>query len=167
VLHRRRIVFAGPAETFPYHRAADGDPARAGALIEEIRQRQAALARREIAALLADLKRQDVAVRVAVTAASTAKLPAALADILSTHSRIHAAEGTFAREVIAEACAALKLKVHRVVERELPALCADAVGADVAERLKAMGARLGPPWSEDYKLAVMAAWLQLAAPAPA
>jgi hypothetical protein len=167
VLHRRRIVFAGPAEKFPYHRAADGDPADAAALIEEIRQRQAALARREIAGLLADLTRQDIAVRVAVTAASTAKLPAALADILSTHSRIHAAEGTFAREVIAEACAGLKLKVHRVVERELPALCADAVGADVALRLKAMGARLGPPWSEDYKLAVQAAWLQLAAPAPA
>jgi hypothetical protein len=28
-------------------------------------------------------------------------------------------------------------------------------------RMKALGAALGPPWSEDQKLAVLAAWSQL------
>lgn len=167
VLHRRKIVFAPGAEGFVYHRAAEGDWANAPALIADARRRQAATTMREVGALIDDLKRQGIAVRVAVTAASTAKLPEALGDILSSHSRIHAAEGSFAREVIAEACAGLKLKVRRVVEKELPALCADAFGAGVPGRLKAMGAELGPPWGEDYKLAVQAAWLHLASPAPA
>lgn len=170
VLERRRLTFAGPGEGFVYHRAADGDPARAAALIAAARATQQAAAVREIGQLLMDLQRRDIAVRVAVTAASTAKLPERLEDVLSTHSRIHAAEGTFAREVIAAACETLKLTVHRVVERELAALAADHLGTGVpalAARLKAMGAGLGPPWSEDFKLCVQAAMLQLGAPQPA
>jgi hypothetical protein len=56
------------------------------------------------------------------------------------------------------------LQVHRVVERELPALVGDLLDANVPAveaRLKVMGAKLGPPWSEDYKLATLAAWLHL------
>ena len=52
-----------------------------------------------------------------------------------------------------------------MVERELPALAADGLGTGVAAlaaRLKSMGADLGPPWSEDFKLCVQAALLQLA-----
>ena len=40
----------------------------------------------------------------------------------------------------------------------------DALGLDRAAleaRLREMGAALGPPWSEDYKLATLAAWLHL------
>ncbi|HEY8574398.1 hypothetical protein [Phenylobacterium sp.] len=165
VIERRRITFAQPEESFVYHRAADSDWREAPALIEAARVAQQAAAVREIGQLLMDLQKRDVAVRVAVTAASTAKLPERLDDVLSTHSRIHAAEGTFAREVIAQACGTLKLTVHRVVERELGALAADHLRIShdqLAARLRLMGAELGPPWSEDFKLCVQAAWLQLA-----
>lgn len=170
ILVRRRLTFAGPDENFVYHRAAEGDLAAAAALIDRLRTATEANARREIGALLADLQRDGVAVRVAVTAAATAKLPERLEDILSSHSRIHAAEGSFAREVIAAACAAAGLDVRRVVEGELGALTGDLLGVaahDVAARLKVMGASLGPPWSEDYKLAVQAAWLHLREAEPA
>lgn len=169
VLERRKITFAATAEGFVYHRAADGDWSAAQALIDAAYAAQVEAAKREIGRLIMDLQRQDIAVRAAVTAASTAKLPERLEDILSTHSRIHAAEGTFARELIAEACAGLKLAVHRVVERELAALAGDHLGLSpqhLAARLKLMGADLGPPWSEDFKLCVLAALLQLEAPAP-
>jgi hypothetical protein len=92
------------------------------------------------------------------------KLPEALEEILKVHARMHAAEGNFYRKVVATACARLGLEVHRAVERELPALAADHLGVNVGAveaRLKTMGAALGPPWSEDYKLATLAAWLQL------
>lgn len=170
VIHRRKIRFAEPADSFVYHRAADGERTAAPALIADARRRQTDAAAREIGQLLIDLQKQDVAVRIAVTAAATAKLPEKLDDILSTHSRIHAAEGAFARDLIAEACAALKLDVRRVVERELPALAADHLAttpAALAARLKSLGAALGPPWSEDFKLCVQAALLQLEAPATA
>ena len=52
----------------------------------------------------------------------------------------------------------------RAVERDLPALSGDHLGVNIAAvgvRLKMMGAALGPPWSEDYKLATLAAWLHL------
>lgn len=170
ILERRRLTFAGPDEKFVYHRAADGDPAAAAALIDRVRTATEAIAAHEIGALLDDLERDGVTVRVAVTAAATAKLPARLEDILSSHSRIHAAEGSFAREIIAEACQAAGLEVRRAVERELGALTGDLLGVaahEVAARLKAMGAALGPPWSEDYKLAVLAAWLHLREAEPA
>jgi hypothetical protein len=170
VLHRRRFRFAEPADSFPYHRAAEAGPAAAAALVADARRRQTEAAAAEIGQLLVDLQKQDIAVRTAVTAASTARLPARLEDILASHSRIHAAEGVFARDLVAEACAILKLEVRRVVERELPALASDhlRVGpAQLTARLKAMGAELGPPWSEDFKLCVQAACLYLPAPAVA
>lgn len=80
------------------------------------------------------------------------------------HSRQHAAEGTFYRDVVAGACEAVGLSVRRVVERELPTLAGARLGLDpasLAARLKAIGAVLGPPWSEDYRLATQAAWIEL------
>jgi len=165
VLERRRIVFADEPERFVFHRAAELGPDAARAWIESVRATVEAGAAREIAALIADLERDGVWVRIAATAAATAKLPDRLDEILRAHSRVHAAEGDFYREVIASACAGLGLDVRRVVEREIPALMGDLLGVDgsmLADRLKRLGAMLGPPWSEDYKLAVQAAWLQLA-----
>ncbi len=54
--------------------------------------------------------------------------------------------------------------IGRVVERELTAMVGDRLDKiipAVEARLTTMGAALGPPWSEDYKLATLAAWLHL------
>jgi hypothetical protein len=115
--------------------------------------------------LIADLQRENVAASIAVVPVGTAKLPEKLEDILAVHTRMHAAEGAFYRDVVARGCAAMGLEVHRVVERELSALVADLLDVKqpvLAARLKNMGAALGPPWSEDYRLATLAAWLHLA-----
>jgi hypothetical protein len=164
VLWRERLVFAGPGEKFPFHRAAEVPLAAAPGLIEASREACAANLAGAVTGLCARMVRRGVEVRLAATAAATAKLPDGLADILASHSRIHTAEGDFARDVVADACRAAGLEVRRAVERELPALTADLLGVgqtELAARLKTMGAALGPPWSEDYKLAVQAAWLQL------
>jgi len=170
ILWRERLAFAGPGEKFPFHRAAEAEVAAAPAIIEASRRAYVANLRRELLPLLERMRARGVEVRLAATAASTARLPPALADILASHSRIHTAEGDFARDAVAAGCEAAGLAVRRVVERELPALTADRLGVglpELAARLKAMGAALGPPWSEDYKLAAQAAWLQLPALAPA
>jgi len=163
VIERRRIVFAAGDERFVYHQAAEA-PEQAEALLAKVRAGAAANALREIAALVADLQLSGLTVRAAATAAAVARLPARLADILASHSRIHAAEGDFYRDVVAQACEAAGLQVRRPVERDLPRLVAGQLGLGESElqaRLKAMGAALGPPWSEDQKLAALAAWSAL------
>jgi len=164
VLARRRVEFAEPADRFPYHRAEEAGLARAGGIIEAARLGTEAGVAAEVRRLVGELRRCGVTIGVAATAASTTKLPATLEAILASHSRIHAAEGVFARDAVGAGCAAAGLAVRRVVEPELTALVADRLGVkppEVTARLKAMGAALGPPWSEDYKLATLAAWLCL------
>ncbi len=164
VIERRRIVFADGNERFAYHQAAETDLAQAAPLIDAVRLATVANAAREIGAMIADLRRGGITVRLAAAPAGTAKLPDSLEDILHAHSRIHAAEGTFYRDVVASGCAGAGLEVRRVVERELPALVCDLIDIKPAElevRLKAMGAALGPPWNEDFKLATQAAWILL------
>jgi hypothetical protein len=157
VVARRRVVFAAGRERFVYHQAATLEPAKAHALIAEVRAATQANAARGIGDVVADLRRDGVEVGVAVVPVGTAKLPQGLEDILRVHARIHAAEGAFYRDVVASACGGLGLDVRRVVERDLPAL----LGATLEARLRAMGAALGPPWNEDYRLATQAAWICL------
>ncbi|MDB5455253.1 MAG: hypothetical protein JWP92_838 [Caulobacter sp.] len=164
IVERRRIAFAAGHERFVYHQAAELEPARAQALIDAVRAATGANAAREIGGLLTDLRSEGLTVDVAVTPAGTAKPPEALADILRVHARVHAAEGSFYREVVAAACDALGLRVRRVIERDLPAQLGRSLGVEPAAleaRLKTMGAPLGPPWNEDYRLATQAAWLHL------
>jgi hypothetical protein len=166
VIERRRIVFAAGEERSVYHHAAEEELIEAEGLIARVRAATEANVARAIANLVADLRRDNVAVSIAVVPVGAAKPPEKLKDILAVHARMHAAEGAFYRDVVAQGCAALGLEVHRVVERELPALVADLLGVKelaLAARLKDMGAALGPPWSEDYRLATQAAWLHLAA----
>jgi len=114
--------------------------------------------------MLEDLGRAGVTLGVAVVPIARIKPPDKLEDILKSHSWMHAAEGDFYRGAVATACTALGLEVRRAVERDLAGdVCRrHAFPPQLLEtRMKALGAALGPPWSEDQKLAVLAAWSQL------
>jgi hypothetical protein len=164
VVARRRIVFATGLERFVYHQAAELELAKAHALIDAVRTATRANAAGEIGNFVADLRRDGLDIHVAVAPVGTAKLPDSLEDILRVHARMHAAEGAFYREVVASACGGLGLRVLRAVERDAPTLLGKALHIDgeaLEARLKAMGAALGPPWNEDYRLATQAAWLHL------
>jgi hypothetical protein len=164
VLERRRIVFAEGEERFVYHRAAESQPSAAEALLAQVRVATETNAVAGIASLIADLEASGVAVRTAATSDTPGRIPERLADVLASHAHIHAAEGRFYRDVVADACAATGLEVRRVIERELADRVAERLGvdaADIAQRLRVLGAALGPPWSEDQKLATLAAWLHL------
>lgn len=169
VVARRRIVFAAGLERFVYHQAA-ANPARAAALIARVRAAAEAKAAGEIGRLAADLRADGFEVDLAVTPVGATRIPDRLEDILRAHALIHAAEGAFYRDAVASGCGLAGLEARRVAERDLPTLVADALAVSDAEleaRLKAMGAGLGPPWGEDYRLAALAAWTGLADPPPA
>ena len=164
VVTRRRIDFAAGLERFVYHQAEALDLVEGQALIDRVRTAVESNAAREIGGLVADLRRDGVTVRIAVVPCGTAKPPEALADILRVHARMHAAEGNFYRDAVAAACEILGLPVHRVAERDLPLALGRVLGVDpaaVQARLHVLGATLGPPWNEDYRLATQAAWLHL------
>jgi hypothetical protein len=163
VLVRHKIVFAAGAERGVYHQAAEAPAGAAEGLIEGVRAAVESNAKAGVEALLALLSRDDIAVRLAVAPTGGKNLPA-LAQIVRVHTLQHAAEGEFYRDAVAGACQALGLDVRRPVERELPALVSDrlGIGRDQLEaRLKTMGAALGSPWSEDQRLATLAAWTEL------
>jgi len=164
VVERRRITFATGDERMVYHRAAEVPAAEAPALVAQVRSAVEVHASQAVKAMVADLARAGRRVRAAVVPTAGLKLPRRIEDIVRVHARMHAAEGELYRDIVADACAGLGLKVHRVVERELFALASDRVGTSKAVlkmRLQAIGAALGPPWSEDQKLAMLAALIHL------
>jgi hypothetical protein len=163
LLHRRKIVFATGNERMAYHQAAEVGAGGADALIERVRIATSANAQREIAALLADLQSEGVTPEIAVIPESRPRLPDSVAEIIRVHSLMHAAEGVFYRDVVAAACRDLGLDVVRTLERDLSETAAMVLEMDpaiLAAKLASLAT--DPPWSEDYRLAALAAWLGLA-----
>ena len=165
VIQRRRIDFASGDERSVYHRVETMAADEAEAWIARVWTACEADTRVGVGQLIEDLAGAGVSLGVAVVPIGRAKAPDRWEDIIKSHSHMHAAEGDFYRGVVATACTNLGLEVRRVVERDLPGqvgqlLRIDATALD--QRLKAIGAALGPPWTEDQKLATLAAWSCLA-----
>jgi hypothetical protein len=165
VARRARIEFAEGDTRLVYHRAAEMASEAAAQWVETVRSRTREAARLALARTLQDLADDGWRVGRAVVPRGGGRIPARLEEIVRSHSLQHAAEGEFYRDVVADACGDLGLEVTRVVERELRALAADLLGVGpgaVDERLLLLGRALGPPWSEDQRLAMLAAWVGLA-----
>ncbi len=164
VLERRRIDFAHGHERFVFHQATELALPEARALIAAVQAATSAKAAAGIGALLTDLAGQGIEVRAAVVPTGRPRPSQPLEAVLKTHSSIHGAEGELYRDVVAAGCAAHGLDPRRVVEPHLPSLLAELLGLGEGElkaRMATMGEGLGPPWSEDQRLAAQAAWLGL------
>lgn len=166
MLDRRRLSCEPKSTRFIYHRAAEIPLPEAQSLIRLARADVISAARREIANLLANVSRNGTKISSACVAGGNSKLAGSLAEILAAHSRIHAAEGAFYRDALAEACEREGLSVKRVPERDLWRSAAAALALSeehLRERLTEMRKRIGPPWGEDQKLATLAACCALRA----
>ena len=168
ILLRRRVELADP--TFegskqPYH-AAEGKKLPAA---EKIIGRCAGDARRlageALDEVLAALKRsQRPAVACGLLLASGRPLPG-LEAILASHALIHTADGELFRDALAAAAQARRLPVIRVREKEISARAAASLGIpeeEIARCLKTAGRLVGSPWTQDQKLAALAAWVAFA-----
>ena len=164
VIARRRIDFASGDERGVYHHVETLPRDEAQAWIDKVWAAVEANCRRGLGALLDDLVMADVTLGLAVVPIARNRAPDKLEDILKSHSWMHAAEGDFYRGAVAAACTALGLEVRRCIERELSGAVSSrhTLPTPIIEtRLKSLGAALGPPWTEDQKLATLAAWSQL------
>ena len=143
----------------PFHEAEPMTFAKAAQFIARCTTSTAALADKAL-----DGIQERTPVRACcVMTASGRPLPD-LKGILASHTLIHSAEGEFYRDAIAGACTKHQIAVRRVRERdvdvELQKLPVPAGAAK--ERLSEFGKRMGPPWTQDEKLAAIGAWLMLA-----
>jgi hypothetical protein len=154
VLDRRRIITADPAipgSKQPYHAAEPLGIEAAEALIARCRDRSTSLANDAVSAMVSQLASYQV-VGAGLVEASGRPLPG-LAAILKSHALIHTAEGEFFREVLIRAAEHCSLPITRVKERDI---------RDLQSKINHLGRTLGPPWTQDEKLASIAAWKALA-----
>jgi hypothetical protein len=166
VVDRRRLELCD--ESFPrqpYHAALDLPPARAEALVGRSVSTAAKLACAAVRAAVETRRKdgQDVA-GAGLLLSSSRPLPTELAKVLASHALIHSAEGEMYRDVLRDGCEKAGVEVAGFRERDLVAsagqrleLAPEAIQA----RLTALGKPLGPPWTQDEKLASLAAWLVL------
>ena len=142
----------------PFHEAEPMSFAQA----EKFIARCATSSRRLASAAIDEVHRRTPVKGCCILTASGRPLPR-LEDILASHTLIHSAEGEFYRDVIDEACSRRNITVRRVRERdmdiELQKLPIPAAAAKA--RMVEFGKILGPPWTQDEKLAAFGAWLML------
>jgi hypothetical protein len=166
VVDRRRLELCDKSfPRQPYHAAEDLPAAKAEALVGRSLGTAATLARAAVLAAVETRRTrgQDVA-GAGLLLSSSRPLPAELARVLASHALIHTAEGEMYRHVLRDGCEKAGVQVAGFRERDLVAsagqrlkLAPEAIQA----RLAALGKPLGPPWTQDEKLAALAAWLVL------
>jgi hypothetical protein len=165
VLARERVHLV---ETFtyefrqPYHTAEKMQPDEGRAFVSRMRTEARRLAFDAIRKLKAQLHGNGYALaRCGLLLASGRTLPS-LDRILASHSLIHAADGELFREALLHASARCGLKSLAVKERELLDSASRVLRRkpdELAQRITGLGHPLGPPWSQDEKLASLVAWL--------
>ncbi len=168
ILARRRVSVSSPGAfgpNQPYHAAKDLEPAEAEKFLLTrfaAAKRLALSAVRDVVAELRD--RQYKVVGSAVLLASGRPLPP-LANILAAHPLMHTAEGEFFRRVIRKAYEGVNLSVTGIRERDLERQVQATFGkrwTRIREQIDAAGRALGPPWTQDQKLAAFGALVVLA-----
>jgi hypothetical protein len=150
---------------FVYHRASEIDLPSARRLVERTTKEVHKVTLTSLRAALAGLANSGYrACRAAIVASGGKSLPK-LEDTLRAHAAIHAAEGQLYRHAIDAACQSLGVEPWYVPARELGAIAAARIGMAkpaLDEHLAAARAALGPPWGQDQKQAMLAAWTALA-----
>ncbi|HLZ11910.1 MAG TPA: hypothetical protein VKP58_04930 [Candidatus Acidoferrum sp.] len=168
VLQRRKLQLVKTfSYTFrqPYHTAEKMPLGDAGDFVLGVEKESRELAFEGIRALREELGKAGFSIRGgALLLASGRKLPA-FEKILASHALIHTADGELFRESIRKACARAKLPLAEVKARDVLAAASQKLNKRpefLNRHVTALGKALGPPWTQDEKLATLAAWLTLA-----
>jgi hypothetical protein len=88
-----------------------------------------------------------------------------LARILASHAIIHTADGVHFRDALRSSAKHHALKLIEMAERDVEIRAAEAAGVTgevLKSRVAGLGKALGPPWTQDQKLATLVGLLALA-----
>lgn len=168
VVDRRRVEMTDPRRPQskqPYHEAEELPLEKAASLLNGYSKKARELAGRALKDVLADLRAKGYRpVGSALLLASGRPLPK-LETILASHALIHTADGEHFRAAMILASQDCGLTLTGIREREVLE-CAQAVlgrpAAELQSSIAGLGRGLGPPWTQDQKLAALAAWVVLA-----
>lgn len=148
----------------PYHTAEKMPLAEARKFVAQAQTEARELAYRAVHEMQSSLENLKINLtRGSLLLASGRPLPE-LEKILASHALIHTADGELFREAIVHGCTRCGLKMERIKERELLESAGRALHLKPAELVRtatALGKPFGSPWSQDEKLATLAAWLVL------
>ncbi len=169
VVERRRIENCDPeirGSRQPFHTAEGMALADAEKFIRRCETATARMTRKALGSIVEGLQEKGYRLAGAGILMASGRSGATLVQALSSHTMLHTAEGDFYRNALIRACEERKLPVARVREKELFAQAAKELrrpGKSLERYLSEMGKELGPPWTQDEKLASLAAWLALGA----
>jgi hypothetical protein len=168
VLERRRVELADPrlpGSKQPYHAAESLPLHEAETLISRCRVSTFALADSALAIPLLDLKKRGVDVVGCGLVMGSGRAVTDLPTILASHALIHTAEGDFFRNAITQASEKRGLPVTGLREKgayDRAAMVLNTKFDELLQNLGAMGKSIAP-WTQDEKLATLAAWMVLVA----
>jgi hypothetical protein len=149
----------------PYHTAATMPADARETFVSRVRAEAKHLAFRAICRFKRTLGKEGYCLTSSgLLLASGRPLPE-LTRILASHSLIHAADGELFRDAILDATSRCGLLCTKVKEKDLLDSAARTLGLGsrpLSRRIRELGRRLGPPWSQDEKYASLVAWLAAA-----
>lgn len=168
VIDRRRIEIYDKdvrGAKQPFHGAEPMPFPAAKKYLEKCTESTQALANGALESLTSDIQSTGHdAVATGLLLASARPLPD-LKAILASHALIHTAEGEFFRDAIRRACENCRLPVHGIKEKVAWTQATEELGIaadELCDRISSAGRILGPPWTMDEKLSMLAAWVALA-----
>ena len=165
LIDRRRLELLAPGVPDQlYHTAAEHESDDAAGLVAETLAAVDAFAARALRKVLDEQRARSRNV-IACGLIGTTRTTPALAAVLASHARIHAAEGDLFRNALAKAAQGVGLSLVTVPEKDVAAETAHALGitpASLQRHVAEIGHVAGAPWRADQKLAAMAAMLALA-----
>lgn len=167
VLHRSRVEMVtgtGFRARQPYHAAAEMSLGEAEKFVTAALQSATDQAAASLRPLISRFEEQESGLKGGgILLASGRKLPD-VGSILRSHALIHAAEGELFRRALMQACEQWKIKLAGFPEREIMSTASERLKLEesaIRSQLSEMGQAVGRPWTQDEKLATLAAWLQL------
>lgn len=168
VLEKRKLPLVKTfSYTFrqPYHTAEKMPLHDAAEFVRGVENESRELALEGIRSLQKELEKLKYRVSgCSLLLASGRELPD-FEKILASHALIHTADGELFRGSIKHASSRAKVPLNAIKERELLATAAKRLKKNppfLTKHITALGKSLTPPWTQDEKLATLAAWLVLA-----
>jgi len=168
LIERGRIVIIDPKSSGaaqPYHFAKNLKLTEAEQHIARSAAASARLAEEALREITGRLAQSGFIVAGAALLLSAGRTLPPLPRVLAAHPLIHTAEGEFFREAFRHALEQLCIRVTGIRERELEARSAAVFGKSAVQlpsRIDSAARSLGPPWTQDQKLAALAAMVVLA-----
>lgn len=148
----------------PYHTAEKAPPGEADAFIRRVRTEARNLAYEAIRSAQREIEASGYRLKHCGLLVASGKPLPDLTHILASHALIHAADGELFREALRNASERCGCEVFTTKEKDVLERSSLSLGKsrdEIVGLLASLGSAVGPPWSQDEKLAALVAWLSL------